>query len=65
MTVSIAASSQAAASVLDFAAAEKRRRVRLGPLLQHAQHDVGAGGGRQARELVERMFGIEVAGRTA
>ena len=49
---------------LDLAAAEKRRGIRLRPLLQHAQHDVGAGRGGQAGELVERMFGIEVAGRT-
>ena len=35
----------------------------LAPFLQHAQHDVGAGRGGETGELVERMFGIEVAGR--
>ena len=35
----------------------------LAPLLQHAQHDVGAGSGGETGELVERMFGIEVCGK--
>src|SRR5262249_34901800 len=48
---------------LDLSAAEERRRIGLRALLLHAQHDVGAGGRRQAGELVERMFGIEVPRR--
>ena len=50
---------------LDLAAAEERRRIRLRPLLQHAQHDGGAGGRGEAGQLVERMFGIELTGRAA
>ena len=45
----------------DLAAAEKRRRIRFGALLQHAQTDIGAGGGGQPGQLVERMFGIELS----
>ena len=47
---------------LDLAGAEKRRRIRLRPFLEHAQHDLGAGGLRQAGELVERALGVEPAG---
>ena len=48
----------------DLAGAEKRRRIRLRPLLHHAQHDLGARGLGQAGQLVERSLGIEPA-RTA
>ena len=41
--------------------AEKRGRIGLRPLLQHAQHDLGAGRLGQARELVERSLGLETA----
>ena len=44
---------------LDLAGAEKRRRIGLRPLLQHAQHDLGAGGLGEAGELVERALGVE------
>ena len=57
-----ARSSQEAASDRNLAAAEKRRGIRLGALLQHAQHDRRAGGRRQAGQFVERMLGIEVTG---
>ena len=46
---------------LDFAAAEKCRGVRLGTLLQHAQHHVCAGGVGQPGQLFERMLGIDPA----
>ena len=45
----------------DLAGAEKRRRVGLRALLQHAQHDLGAGGFGQAGELLERSLGLEPA----
>src|SRR6185436_2467129 len=48
---------------LHLPAAEKRRGIRLRPLLLHAQHDVGAGSVRESGQLVERMFGIEVPRR--
>ena len=48
---------------IDFAAAEKRRGVGLGPLLQHAQHDLRAGGVGEAGQLFERMFGVDAARR--
>ena len=44
---------------LDLARAEKRRGVGLRPLLQDAEHDLGAGGLRQPGELVERSLGLE------
>ncbi len=44
---------------LDFAAAEKRRRVGLGSLLQHAEHDARAGGVGESGQLFERMFGVD------
>ena len=46
---------------LDLAGAEEGRRIGLRPLLQHAQHDLGAGGLGQAGELVERALGVEPA----
>ena len=48
---------------LHLAAAEKGRGIRLRPILQHAEDDRRAGGRCEAGELVERMFGIELAGR--
>ena len=45
-----------------LARTEKRRRIGLGPLLQHAQHDLGAGGFGQPRELLERAFGFHAPG---
>ena len=47
---------------LDLAAAEERRRIGLRTILQHAQDDGRAGGRGEAGKLVERMFGIELAG---
>ena len=44
---------------LDLAGAEKGRRIGLRPLLQHAQHDLGAGRLGQAGQLVERSLGLE------
>ena len=49
---------------LDLAGAEKRRRIGLRALLQHAQHDLGARGLREAGELVERSLGVEPPGAT-
>ena len=46
----------------DLSLPEKRRGVRLGTLLQHAQHDLGAGRFGQPAELVERSFRVEPAG---
>ena len=45
----------------DLAGAEKRRRIRLGALLHHPQHHLGARGFGEAGELVERSLGIEPA----
>ena len=59
MTTSTSVSAHDAASVCDLAGAEKRRRIGLRPLLQHAQHDLRAGGLGQAGELVERSLGVE------
>ena len=47
----------------DLALAEERRRIGPGALLLHAQHGVGAGRRREAGQLVERMFRIEVPWR--
>jgi len=44
---------------LDFARAEERGRIRFGPFLQHAQHDVGARRLREAGQFVERPLGLE------
>ena len=46
----------------DFALSEKRRGVGLGTLLQHAQHDRGAGRLGEPAELVERSLGVEPPG---
>ena len=54
----------AAREHLDLAAAEERRGIRLRALLLHAQHDVGAGRGGEAGQLVERVFGIEMSGES-
>ena len=62
MTTSTSSSAHAAASDLDLAAAEERRRIGPRALLQHAQHDLRAGGRGEAGELVERVFGVEVTG---
>ena len=43
----------------DLAAAEKRRGVGLGTLLQHAQHDLRAGGIGQTGQLFEGMLGVD------
>src|SRR5207253_4821123 len=40
----------------DFAGAEIRGRIRFRPLLQHAEHDVGAGRIGEAGELLERAL---------
>ena len=58
MTTSTSASAQAAASDCDLAAADEGGRVRLRPLLQHAQHDRGAGGVGQPGQLLERLLGV-------
>ena len=47
--VDVASRRTATASVSILPRAEKRRRIRLRPLLQHAQHDVGAGRLRRGR----------------
>src|SRR5262249_6456079 len=44
---------------LHLPCAEKRRRIRFLPLLEHAKNDVGAGGLREAGELFERALGVE------
>jgi hypothetical protein len=48
---------------LDLALPEKRRGIRLRALLLYAQYGIGARGRREPRQLVERMFGVEVPGR--
>jgi hypothetical protein len=50
---------------LHLAAAEKCRGVGLRAVLQNAQDDQRAGGRCEAGELVEGMFGIDLAGRAA
>ena len=50
---------------LHFTAAKKRRRIGPRALLQHAQDDAGSGGRSQTGELVERVFGVDLAGRAA
>src|SRR5262249_2663557 len=50
---------------LDLAGAEKRRRIGLRPLLQHAKDHVGAGRLRQAAELFERPLGFEPPGTSS
>ena len=47
---------------VDLAAAEKRRRIGLGALLQHAQHDTRAGGVGQSCQFFEGMFRVDAAG---
>ena len=44
---------------VDLAAAEERRRIRLGSILQHAQHDARARGFGEAAELFEGMFRVD------
>ena len=44
---------------LDLAAAEERRRIGLGTILQHAQHDARARGFGEAAELFEGMFRVD------
>ena len=44
---------------LDLAAAEKRRRIGLGPILQHAQDHARAGGFGETAELFEGMFRVD------
>ena len=44
---------------LDLAAAEKRRRIGFGTILQDAQHHARARGFGEAAELFERMFGVD------
>src|SRR5262249_32827548 len=46
---------------LDFSGAEERGRIGLGPLLQHAQHDLSAGRDGETGELVERPLRLEAA----
>src|SRR5258708_4554236 len=48
---------------LALALPEKRRGIRLRALLLYAQYGIGARGRREPRQLVERMFGVEVPGR--
>ena len=48
---------------LDFAFAEKRRRIRLGAFLLHAQDDVRVGGGGKPGEFLECLVGIEMSRR--
>ena len=47
---------------LNLAGAQKSRRIRLRPLLQHAQHDVAPRRLREAGELVERSIRVEPPG---
>ena len=44
---------------VDFAAAEKRRRIGLRAILQHAQHHARAGGVGESCQFFERMFGVD------
>ena len=64
ITTSASVSAHDAASVTDFSGAQKRGRIRLGPLLQHAQDDGRARRFGQPAELVERPLGLEPFGPT-
>ena len=61
MTTSTSVSAHDAASVSILPAPRKVDGIGLRPLLQHAQHDLGAGRLGQAGELVERALGVEPA----
>ena len=62
MTMSTLSSEAETASVLILPAPRNVDGSGFGPLLQHAQHDLRAGGLRQAGELVERPLGVEPPG---
>ena len=59
MTTSTSVSARGERQRLDLAGAEERRRIGLRPLLQHAQHDLGAGRLGEAGQLVERSLRLE------
>ena len=59
MTTSTSASAQAAARLATLPAPMNVPASGFGALLQHPQHDGGAGGVGKAGQLLERLLGID------